>query len=359
MSGVRALPLGVDVETKAVLREAARAHRFLAELKGAATKIPNQAILIDTLGLQEAMNSSEIELVITTHDEVFQAGLFDDRVGNPAAKEVQRYAAALGTGFRRVVETGLILGADIKALNQQIKGSGVGFRKLPGTALKNQAGEVVYTPPQDPGEIQSLMANLVDYINDPTLSPLDPLVKVAIIHHQFESIHPFYDGNGRTGRILIILYLVAQGLLDIPVLYLSRYILRTKGEYYRLLQRTRVDHDWEPWLLYMLRGVGETARSTLSTVRGIDRLMMSTKHRLRSGLPKIYSQDLLNNMFRHPYTKIDFVMRDLGVSRPTASKYLHSLVGEGFLTEHKLGRTKFFVNRPLFDLLLGVQAGAR
>lgn len=356
MTELGMLPLRTDVESKAVLRAAARAHRYLAELKGAASSIPNQGILIDTLGLQEAKDSSEIESIITTHDEIYQATVLERLVRSPAAKEVERYAQALRAGFNRVVETGLILNEDIKELNRALTRNDAGYRRLPGTALRNDTtGELVYEPPQDPATIEKLMANLVTYTNSPELCPFDPLVKMAILHHQFESIHPFYDGNGRTGRILNILYLVAAGLLDIPVLYLSRFIVSNKSDYYRLLQATRDEGNWEPWLLFMLEGVAETAASTLRTIREISTLMRQTKHGLRSKLPRIYSQDLLNNLFRHPYTKIEFVMRDLRVSRPTASKYLQALTEAGFVSEHKMGRSKFFVNDSLFLLLMGVE----
>jgi len=352
------LPLDKDVETKAVLRAAAQAHRYLAELKGAAATIPNEAILINTLSLQEAKDSSEVESIITTHDELYQQNLFDAIVRSPAAKEVARYGVALREGTRRVVQTGLIRQQDILAVHHELKGNDGRFRRVPGTAIKNaDTGEVIYTPPQDATEVERLMANLIDYINDPARSDFDPLVKMAIIHLQFECIHPFYDGNGRAGRILNILYLVAQGLLDLPVLYLSRYIVRNKATYYSLLQATRETGQWEPWLLFMLQGVADTSRSTLATIRAISDLMRRTKHRLRSELPKVYSQDLLGNLFSHPYTKIDFVMRDLHVSRPTASKYLHELVDAGFLVERKLGRSKYFANMPLFALLMGVESG--
>jgi len=350
------LPLKTDVETKAVLRAAATAHRYLAELKGAAATIPNQAILINTLSLQEAKDSSEIESIITTHDELYQFNLFDALIRSSAAKEVARYGVALREGTRRVVQTGLIRQQDILAVHHELRGNDGRFRRVPGTAIKNaDTGEVIYTPPQDATEVERLMANLVDYINNPAMADSDPLVRMAIIHLQFECIHPFYDGNGRTGRILNILYLVAQGLLGLPVLYLSRYILRNKAAYYGLLQSTRQTGDWEPWLLFMLGGIAETSRSTLATIRAINELMLATKRRLRAELPKTYSQDLLGNLFSHPYTKIDRVMRDVGVSRPTASKYLHELVAAGFLVERKLGRGKYFVNMPLFGLLMGVE----
>ncbi|MET0357018.1 MAG: Fic/DOC family N-terminal domain-containing protein, partial [Cellvibrio sp.] len=239
-------------ETRAVLKKATLASRYLAELKGVAATIPNEAILINTLVLQEAKHSSEIENIVTTQDELFKAELFSDGVANPAAKEVQDYASALKMGFGLVRRTGLIRLSDLLSIQENMEKNKAGFRKLPGTELKNaHTGEVVYTPPQHPEDIVHLMENLMQYINDDALCSADPLVKMAIVHHQFESIHPFYDGNGRTGRILNMLYLVAQGLLDLPILYLSRYLIRTKTEYYDQLQAVRDTNNWEPWLLYI------------------------------------------------------------------------------------------------------------
>ena len=358
MSHPKKLPLDQDVETKAILRKSALAHRYLAELKGAAATIPNEAILINTLGLQEAKDSSEVEQIITTHDELYRAEVSGALIHSPAAKEVKQYAEALLCGFRAVKDTGLIRSVDILEMNRFVTSNDAGYRRLPGTSLMNdQTGEVVYTPPQDAAEVEDLMTNLVEFINDPSMCNLDPLVKMAIIHHQFESIHPFYDGNGRTGRILNILYLVAQDLLGIPILYLSRFVVRNKAEYYELLQSTRDSGDWEAWIIFILTGIAETAQSILRTVRSIESLMMKTKHQLRSNLPRIYSQDLLNNIFRHPYTKIGILMEDLRISRPTASSYLHAMVTDRILTEEKLGRSKYFVNLPLVRLLL--EAGAR
>lgn len=224
-----------------------------------------------------------------------------------------------------------------------------------GTAIKNErTGETVYTPPQDHGEIVRLMRNLEQFINDDALCDLDPLIKMGEIHHQFESIYPFYDGNGRTGRIVNILYLVTRGLLDIPVLYLSRYITRNKADYYRLLQATRDNGDWQPWILYMLEGVELTARQTIWIIQHIKDIMMAYKHRLRAELPKIYSQDLLNNLFRHPYTKIESVQNDLRVSRLTAVKYLEMLTGKSFIEKHKIGRYNYYVNRPLMNVFMEI-----
>ena len=340
-------------ESRAVLKKCAEAHRYLAELKGVAASIPNEAILINTLSLQEAKDSSEIENIVTTQDELFKATLFDDGLVNPAAKEVQDYAIALKTGFERIRRSRILRLADILEIQQIIEKNRAGLRRLPGTALKNlQTGETIYTPPQESEEVEALVSNLVDYINDDALCDADPLVKMAIIHHQFESIHPFYDGNGRTGRIINILYLVAKGLLDLPVLYLSRFIIQNKGDYYRELQAVRDNHDWEPWLLYMLEGVSQTAQTTIQLVKSIKSLMSGYKTALRNDLPKIYRQELLNNLFNHPYTKIEFVMDDLQVTRLTATKYLEQLVEHGFVTKEKVGRSNYYINQPLVSLFL-------
>ena len=342
----------VPLETKAVLRQCAKAHRFLEELKGVGGSIPNESILVDTLSLQEAKDSSAIENIITTQDELFRAEAGGDLLVGSATKEVQHYAEALKVGFQRVRGTGLIRLEDILEVQATLEQNRAGLRKLPGTVLKNQqTGEVVYEPPQDAAEVERLMDNLIAFLNDATLDDLDPLVKMAVIHYQFESIHPFYDGNGRTGRILNLLYLVTQGLLNIPILYLSRYIIQTKADYYSRLQAVRTAADWEGWLLYLIRGVEETAQDSIRRVIAIRSLMQKTKHAMRERFPKMYSQDLLNNLFQHPYTKIEFIERDLAVSRPTATKYLQQLAAAGMLKKLKLGRTNYFINEPLFTLL--------
>jgi len=210
---------------------------------------------------------------------------------------------------------------------------------------------VIYTPPQDHDTIVSLMSNLEKFINDDTMMDADPLVKMAIIHHQFESIHPFYDGNGRTGRIINILYLIQKQLLDLPVLYLSRYIIRHKNDYYRLLQKVRESGKWEEWILYMLEGIEQTAAESIILIRAIKNLMQQYKQTIRTQLPKLYSQDLLNNLFKYPYTKIEYIERDLDVSRNTAIRYLESLVKERLLIKQKIGRDNFYLNKSLFDLL--------
>lgn len=344
-----------ELETRAVLKKTAEAHRYLAELKGVATTIPNEAILINTLALQEAKDSSEIENIVTTHDELYKAHLNVEASTSVAAKEVQDYAFALRHGFSAVRSTKLIRLSDILNVQQELERNKAGLRRLPGTELKNAAtGEVVYTPPQHAKDVERLMANLVTYINDDTLCEADPLVKMAIIHHQFESIHPFYDGNGRTGRILNLLYLVSKDLLNLPVLYLSRHFIRNKAEYYRQLQQVRDTGEWESWLLYMLEAIISTAQLTIRLIQEMQILIRQYKHRMREELPKIYRQELLNNLFNHPYTKIEFVMEDLQVSRITATRYLELLVNHGFLVKEKIGRSNYYINQPLVRLLTDV-----
>jgi len=352
MWDIERFPPSDAVETKAVLKQCASAGRLLAELKGASQSIPNQAVLINTLSLQEAKDSSAIENIVTTHDDLFRGDLFPESAGNLAAKEVQNYIQALKAGFGVVKDSGLITLRTIQMIQEALERNRAGFRALPGTELRNDAtGETVYTPPQHPEIIMSLMSHLESFINGSEFDGFDPLVRMALLHHQFESIHPFYDGNGRTGRILNVLFLVKSGLLDIPVLYLSRYFIRDKDRYYRELQNVRTEGDWESWILYMLEAVESTARLTLSQVGAIKASFDDYKRRIRADFPKLYSQDLINNLFNHPYTKIEFIERDLGVSRLTATKYLDSL-SDTFLTKQKVGRNNYYVNRALFAILI-------
>ncbi len=351
MKLLTSLPETSRLETYRVLRQLIGAHRYLAELKGVAATIPNPEILINTLSLQEAKDSSGIENIFTTQDDLFQADIFFDRSRNPAAKEVHRYAAALKSGFEQMRGDRLITVNRIVDYHKTLMNNEAGIRKLPGTVIKNSAtGEIVFTPPQNPDEIQLLLTDLERFVNDDTECAVDPLIAMAIVHHQFESIHPFYDGNGRAGRILNSLYLVARELLDQPVLYLSAYIIETKADYYRLLQCTRETDDWEPWLLYMIRGVEETSRATIGLIESIRNLMNNYEERIKKDLPKIYSHELLNNLFRHPYTKIEAVQDDLGVSRLTASKYLAALSEKGFVEKHRFGKYNYYVNGPLIRI---------
>lgn len=353
------LPPPADLETVPVLKALATANRALAELKGRAAIIPNQGILIDTLALQEAKASSEIENIVTTQDELFQADLFPEGPESPAAKEVALYRDALKLGHARLIKTGgLILNNALIDMFRLLKRRDDGFRTTPGTALRNESsGDTVYVPPQDAREIVAHMSALERFINEDDACALDPLIKMALIHHQFESIHPFPDGNGRIGRILNVLYLTRTGLLEIPVLYLSRHITRTKADYYRLLQAVREDGAWEAWVLYMLEAVARTAETTLRIVEGIRGQMADVKHRMREELPKVYSQDLLNNLFRHPYTRIEYVVGDLGVTRQTAAKYLDTLAETGFVEKHQAGRSNYYINSALVRLFMDVSEG--
>lgn len=343
-------------DAPAILKKLASGSRKLAELKGIAASIPNQAILINTLALQEAKDSSEIENIVTTHDELFKDDVLPDSFANPAAKEVLRYRQALRVGFEQVRDSGLLTSNHIIQIQGELERNNAGFRKLPGTALKDGAGQTIYTPPQDPAEIVALMSDLERFINKADLFDADPLIKMALIHHQFESIHPFYDGNGRTGRIVNVLYLVKEGLLDIPVLYLSQFIVRHKAEYYRLLQTVRDEDTWEDWVLYLLEAVEQTAGQTITTVQAIKTALFDYKQRIRAGY-KFYSQDLINNLFMHPYTKIEFIQRDLGVSRITATKYLEALTEGGFVQKQKIGRGNYYVNIALNKVLQGQATG--
>ena len=349
---VYSFPPNNDFESIEVLKKLPQAHRYLAELKGLTRSIPNEGILIDTLTLQEAKDSSEVENIVTTHDELFKAHSGDLR-GTPVAKEVQDYSVAIKFGFSRVRKTGLLRLNDILEMQAIIKRNNAGLRRLPGTTLKNAVtGEVVYEPPQDPKDIPRLMEELVKYINAPVDNGLDPLIRMALMHHQFESIHPFYDGNGRVGRILNILYLVIHQLLDIPILYLSRHITSNKNEYYRLLQLVRDSQSWDEWLIYNLDSIESTAKDTIKLVEEIKILMMSAKNMIRTEAPKIYSQDLLNNLFRHPYTKIAYLMEDIGVTRVTATKYLEELVEKRALNKQKIGRDNYYINVALCEVLI-------
>ena len=342
-----------------VLKALAAASRQLAEFKGVAYSIPNQGILINTLTLQEAKDSSAIESIVTTHDELFRDFTSPDETTNPRAKEVARYRQALRVGFEAVAAHRLLSTAHILRIQEELEPSQTGFRKLPGTSLKDNFGKVVYEPPQNSDEIVALMSDLERFVNDESLFRADPLVKMALVHHQFESIHPFYDGNGRSGRIVCVLYLLKEGLLDAPILYLSRHILRTKQEYYQRLQDVRDHGRWEDWVVYMLAAVEATARQGAATIHQIGRALIDIKHQIREQHPRFYSQDLINHLFMHPYTKIDILQASLGVSRITARNSLEVLTTDGILQKSRVGRSNFYINRRLFDILAGEEEAAR
>lgn len=354
------LPLDFSFESVTILKQLNQANRRLAELKGVAQTIPNENILISTLTLQEAKDSSEVENIVTTQDDLYQgAALMSDHAMNAATKEVLNYREALQHGFSLIKSRGLFTVNSIKEIQSYLEHNSAGFRKVPGTALKRSDGKTVYTPPQNGLEIEEYMANLEAFINDECVSDLDPLIKLAIIHHQFESIHPFYDGNGRTGRIICVLYLVLTERLDLPILYLSRYITHNKGEYYRLIQAIRdknVDNEaeWEAWVLFILKGIEETAEETTRLVKGMSKLMGMFKSVLRPKFGRLYRHELLNNLFFHPYTKVEFLEKELNVSRATATRYLNGLVETKLVEKIKIGRTHYYMNLPLIELFMSV-----
>lgn len=352
------LPLPYDLETKAVLKQVNLANRRLAELKGIARNIPNEQILISTLTLQEAKDSSEVENIVTTQDDLYKATMnMQQEIATAATKEVLNYREAVQRGFDLVRKTKLLRLNDIMAIQECLEHNSAGFRSVPGTALKRQDGETVYTPPQDRDTINRLMDNLEQFINDERKCDYDPLLKMAIVHHQFESIHPFYDGNGRTGRIINVLFLVMNDLLDLPILYLSRYITQNKSEYYRLIQAVRDKNtdnakEWEAWILFMLKAVEKTSIETTEMVNGISKLMAEYKMRLRPLFGKQYKHELINNLFSHPYTKIEYFQKDMMQNRQTAAKYLDRIVAEGLLDKFKFGRENYYVNTRLVNLFV-------
>jgi Fic family protein len=349
---LKSFPPDILFETEPVLRALVLAHRYLAELKGVARTIPNEGLLVSTLSLQEAQSSSEIENIITTQDALYKYQIQPDQA-DPISKEVAHYAEGLNVGFKQVQQDRMLTLNTILQVQGVLEGNDAGLRKTPGTVLKNeQTGEVVYEPPS-PEQLPDLMSSLERFIHRD--SELDPLVRMALVHHQFESIHPFYDGNGRTGRIVNILYMVKEGLLETPILYLSRYISQTKREYYQTLQQVRDHNDWEQWLLYILRGVAVTARHTIRLVESIRALLQQHKQIIRSDY-KFYSQDLINNIFHHPYTKVAFLEQDMGVSRATATRYLDALAAGGILKKHRLGRESYYINHALVSLLFNLSS---
>lgn len=352
----------IDLETKEVFKAVASARTSLGELNGLCKSIPNPEILINTLGLQESRLSSEVENIVTTTDDLYKSQLFD--ISNTSAKEVYNYVSALSFGFNKLKSNKKIITNNIIIkLNSIITSNDAGFRKQSGTKLKNnKTGTIIYDPPQNLGDIKNLMSNLEKFINDDQICDLDPLVKLAIIHHRFESIHPFYDGNGRTGRVINLLYLISQDLLDLPVLYLSRYINNTKEDYYKLLKNIQDSNNsqvsWIEWILYIAKGIDTTAKETIILINKIKILIQKYKEIIRSNT-NIYSHELLNSLFKHPYTTIDRLQKDLVnvKQNKTISKYLNKLSqlktehGNPILEKAKSGRKNYYINTLLYSLL--------
>lgn len=345
------LPPIQEIESKEVLRAAISSNKALAELKGLAQTIPNQSIFINTLSIKEAQYSSEIENIITTTDELYQALSLADQNPSSSTKEVMRYRNALWQGHTLLAERGLLTTNVINAIQSQLLENNAGIRSLPGTALKNAInGEIIYTPPSGKDVIQNKLKNLEDYIHS---DGIDPLIKLAVIHYQFEAIHPYYDGNGRTGRILNVLYLVQQGLLELPILYMSHYIIKNKEDYYRLLRGVTFKQEFEPWILYILACIEESAKETISKIQGIQSLMNEMRERIRMELPKIYSKELVEILFHQPYCKVKFLEVAGIAKRQTAAEYLYQLEQIGILSSKKIGRENLFLNVRLFELFKG------
>ena len=343
-----ALPPAGDIETAVVLKKAITASRAMAELKGMAERMPNQAMLIDSLVLQEARASSEIENILTTNDEIFKADSDETLPASAEAKEVLRYRQALNHGFRQIKTRPLATGMFVE-IAQRIKEMNFDIRRLPGTRIANGQGETIYTPPEGETVIRDKLRELENFMHAD--DGLDVLVKMALVHYQFEAIHPFPDGNGRTGRIVNILYLVDRGLLNLPVLYLSRYIIDHKAAYYEGLRRVTEEGAWHDWVLYMLDAVEQTSIRTHGQITDILALMESVRERVQRETPGIYSKDLIEQIFKQPYCKIQFLERAGLGTRQTCAKYLRELEKMGILTGQKMGREVYFINSALFALL--------
>jgi Fic family protein len=344
------LPPKADIETKDILKKTIFASRALSELKGAIRNLPNPFLFIDTINLQEAQASSEIENIITTQDALFQASIADKKIEDPATKEVIHYKDALWFGVEQIKKKPFLTTNLFIAIMQIIKETQTGIRTLPGTQLKNPATErVIYTPPEGETIIRDKLKALEKFIN--IEDNIDPLIKLALIHYQFEAIHPFYDGNGRTGRILILLYLKLCGLTEFPALYLSSYILKNKNDYYISLRNVTEKNDWKSWILYMLDMIEVTAQNGRSRIGNIENLMKSMSREIQKKLPKIYSKDLIEVLFRLPYTKRNFI-ENAGLGNiKTSGNYLKNLEEEGFLKSVVVGKEKLYLNHRLMGVL--------
>lgn len=338
------------IETLKVLKQLVKSSVALAELKGIAKILPNPEILLNAVILKEARASSEIENVITTQDKLYQALSTKGTQIDSATKEVLRYREAMLHGFRFIRKKEFLSTNAIIEIQKILEENNAGIRKLSGTALRNAAtGKAIYTPPDDPNAINRLMRNLEQYFNEQ--DDISPLVKMAIQHYQFESIHPFYDGNGRTGRILNILHLILNNQLENPVLYLSAYIIDNKADYYRLLEEVRTKENWEAWILYILKGIEQSANETIKQVNAINQLFSKTQNLVKKNAPKSYSKELIELLFEHPYCKTEYLTESMGISRITASKYLKELEKIKVLKSKQVWKETLYINTQLFDLL--------
>lgn len=342
------IPPKIEVETKEVLKQAIATTRILAELKGRATEIPNQSMLVNAVTLQEAKYSSEIENIVTTQDSLYQAFSAKSNTTDSQTKEVLYYRQALWEGFNNLDKRPLSTNTFISIV-QTLKKNNAGIRNTPGTTIKNNE-KTIYTPPEGEIIIRDLLKNLEDFIH--SNDGLDDLVRLAIMHYQFEAIHPFPDGNGRTGRIMNILFLVEKGFLDTPILYLSKYIIENKNQYYQKLKNITEKQDWEGWILFILKGIEETATYTLQKINSINKLMQETILFAKEKLPpKVYSKELIELLFEQPYCKVKFLVDNNIAKRQTAAEYLHSLEEIGILKSQKVGVENLFLNVKLFEIL--------
>lgn len=343
------LPPKSNLETTTVLKKTITASRALANLNGAIINLPNPQLFIDTIHLQEAKASSEIENIITTNDELYKSIVADKKFDDPASKEVISYKNALWYGLKQLELRPFITTNLCIDIMQRIKGNTSGIRTTPGTTLSNMKGEVIYTPPSGEDVIREKLSNMEVFINEG--DELDPLIKMALMHYQFEAVHPFSDGNGRTGRVLLLLYLKMAKLLDVPAIYLSEYIIQNKAEYYMRLRRVTEEGDWEGWIMYMLDMIESTAQKGLYRLKKVTSLMGEMSYEIKANLPKVYSKELIEILFKLPYTKRQYLV-DEGFGTPkTVGNYLMALESEGFLKSDKVGKEKLYLNYRLMEIL--------
>src|SRR5690554_2056474 len=343
------LPPKANLETTKILRKTIDASRALAQLNGMITNLPNPTLFLDTIHLKEAKASSEIENIITTNDDLYKSIVADKKFDNPATKEVISYKEALWNGLEEIKKRPFITTNLCIQIVQSIKKNTAGIRATPGTALKNEKGETIYTPPTGEDTIREKLANLEAFINNE--DDIDPLIKMALMHYQFEAIHPFSDGNGRTGRILLLLYLKLSGLLDTPAIYLSEYIIKNKADYYKSLRSVTENNDWENYILYMLDMIEETSNKGLERLNKIATTMAKTADEIKAKLPKIYSKDLVEILFRLPYTKRQHLIDENIGNSKTVGNYLITLEENGFLKSVKVGKEKLYLNEQLLKIL--------
>ena len=346
------LPPKNNLETVAIFKATIRANKLLAELKGYCQTLPYPQLLLNTIVLQESKESNAIENIVTTQDELYKATLMGDAIKNQAAKEVLQYREAIYWGIEELEKNNLITTNLLVGLMQRLRGSQEGIRKNTGTKLGNPTNnQIVYTPPEGENIIREKLAKLEIFINDEEFSDLDPLIKMAMIHYQFEAIHPFSDGNGRTGRILNVLYLIQQKLLGLPVLYLSHYIIQNKADYYRLLKSITEENNWEEWILFVVNGIAETSKMTLQKINAILELKVETEVRAKEILKSSYSKELVDLLFSHPYIKIKVLEENNIAKRQTASEYLKKLEADGILQSIIIGKETYYINQKLIEVL--------